>query len=379
MSSFGRPGHCACRESHPGSRATVTDCDPNGEREPPICMAADSVAVTVGTATEGSFCSFGSPGAEGGIRIGGCTLPGREHLAPSRQAARVGAGGPGYAAVVTDMPAPGRVRTAEELYGYGSAFAEYEAFAAALDHSLAPRGSGLLFDLVAGLGLPPGSLAVDVGAREAGHCIELSRRFGFTVHGVEPVRRHLEGAARALAAADPEVAARVRMDEGVAERLAEPDGSVDLIWCRDVLGHVQDLTAVFGQFARVLRPGGAAVIYQMTATDWLTPAAAARLWPPIGAYASSVDPRRFEAAIAAGGLTVVQCIQLGGEWRERDEEDGGGRTCRELLYVSRLLRNRPAYRERFGADAYEAMLANCLWGVYQMIGKLNPRVYVLRR
>ena len=277
------------------------------------------------------------------------------------------------------MPAPGRVRTAEELYGYGSAFAEYEAFAAALDHSLAPRGSGLLFDLVARLGQRPGSLAVDVGAREAGHCIELSRRFGFTVHGVEPVRRHLEGAARALAAADPEVAARVRMDEGMAERLAEPDGSVDLIWCRDVLGHVQDLTAVFAEFARVLRPGGAAVIYQMTATDWLTPAEAARLWPPIGAYASSVDPRRFEAAIAAGGLTVVQCIQLGGEWRERDEEDGGGRTCRELLYVSRLLRNRAAYRERFSADAYEAMLANCLWGVYQMIGKLNPRVYVLRR
>jgi hypothetical protein len=25
------------------------------------------------------------------------------------------------------------------------------------------------------------------------------------------------------------------------------------------------------------------------------------------------------------------------------------------------------------------MLGNCLWGVYQMIGKLNPRVYLLRR
>ena len=73
------------------------------------------------------------------------------------------------------------------------------------------------------------------------------------------------------------------------------------------------------------------------------------------------------------------CIQLGGEWRERDEEDGGGRTCRQLLQVSRLLRNRPAYQERFGADAYEAMLGNCLWGVYQMIGKLNPRVYLLHR
>jgi len=68
----------------------------------------------------------------------------------------------------------------------------------------------LLFDLVAELGLAPGSVAVDVGAREAGHCIELSRRFGFTVHGVEPVRRHLDNAARALealAVTEPEVAA----------------------------------------------------------------------------------------------------------------------------------------------------------------------------
>jgi len=146
-----------------------------------------------------------------------------------------------------------------------------------------------------------------------------------------------------------------------------------------VLGHIQDLEAVFGEFGRVLRPGGAAVIYQMTATDWLTPAEAARLWPPLGAYAASVDPQRFEAAIAAGGLRIGQCIQLGGDWRERDEEDGGGRTCRQLLHVSRLLRNRPAYQERFGEAAYEAMLGNCLWGVYQMIGKLNPRVYVLRR
>jgi hypothetical protein len=60
-------------------------------------------------------------------------------------------------------------------------------------------------------------------------------------------------------------------------------------------------------------------------------------------------------------------------------EDGGGRTCRQLLHVSRLLRNRPAYQKRFGADTYEATLGNCLWGVYQMIGKLNPRVYLLRR
>jgi hypothetical protein len=87
---------------------------------------------------------------------------------------------------------------------------------------------------------------------------------------------------------------------------------------------------------------------------------------------------RSLAASTAAGLTVGQRIQ-GWEWRERDQEDGGGRTGRQLLHASRLLRNRQAYRDRFGDDAYEAMLGSCLWGVYQMIGKLNRRVYVLRR
>lgn len=272
------------------------------------------------------------------------------------------------------------MRTVDEVYG--SAFAEEEAFQAELNRSLTPRGFDLMFDLVASIGLPPGSVALDVGAREAYHCIELSRRFGFTVHGLEPVRRHLDGAARALAAlaaAEPDVAARIRVNDGVAERLGEPDGSVDLVWCRDVLEHIEDLGTVFREFARVLRPGRVAVVYQMTATEWLTNAEAARLWPPAGIYAASVDPQTFEAAITAAGLTIRQCIHLHGEWRERAEEDGTGLSSRQLLWTSRLLRNRPAYETRFGADAYEAMLTDSLWGVYQMIGKLNPRLYLLTR
>jgi cyclopropane fatty-acyl-phospholipid synthase-like methyltransferase len=90
------------------------------------------------------------------------------------------------------------MRSAEEVYG--SAFAVYDEFEQELDRSLGPRGFELLFDLVAGLGLKPGSVAVDVGCREAFHCIELARRYGFAVHGVEPVRLHFDGAARALRA-----------------------------------------------------------------------------------------------------------------------------------------------------------------------------------
>jgi ubiquinone/menaquinone biosynthesis C-methylase UbiE len=273
------------------------------------------------------------------------------------------------------------MRTVEELYG--SAFARYDEFEQELDRSLSPRGFELLFDLVAGLDLPPGSVALDVGCREAFHCIELSRRYGFTVHGIDPVRRHLDGATRVLAdlaATEPDVAARISVRAGVAEHLPEPANSVDLVWCRDVLPHVADLDAAFTEFHRVLRPGGHAVIYQMTATNWLTPAEADRLWPVLGIHPASVDPAHFEAAIAAGGLTVDQRIELHGEWRERSEEDQiAYRSSRQLLHASRLLRNRGHYEAEFGTAAYDAMLANSLWGVYQMIGKLSPRAYVLTR
>ena len=90
-----------------------------------------------------------------------------------------------------------------------------------------------------------------------------------------------------------------------------------------------------------------------------------------------LDPQRFEAAITAAGLRIVQCIQLNGEARERSEEDGVATSSKQLLRVSRMLRNRAVYEERFGTLAYEYMLTDSLWGVYQMIGKLNPRIYVL--
>lgn len=88
---------------------------------------------------------------------------------------------------------------------------------------------------------------LDVGAREGYHSIELARRFGFTVYGIDPVRRHLDGAAHALAAlaaAEPDVASRIGVDDGAAERLSEPDRSIDLTWCRDVLEHIEDLSTV---------------------------------------------------------------------------------------------------------------------------------------
>jgi ubiquinone/menaquinone biosynthesis C-methylase UbiE len=268
-------------------------------------------------------------------------------------------------------------RSLDELYGSG---VDQEAFDRALETSLDPRGPDMLFDMVARLALPSGAAALDLGCRDGRHTIELARRFGLTVHGIDPLERHISRGRAALAEVarqEPEVASRVRLSEGRAERIEAADGSVDLIWCRDVLVHVEDLVGALRECGRVLSAGGHMLVYQMFATGWLEPKEAERLWPVLGVVTENTDPRHFEEATGAAGLRVVERAELRSEWREHLEEDGTHRTARQLLYAARLLRAPERFIAEFGNTAYEFELGNCLWGVYQMIGKLSPRVYLL--
>jgi SAM-dependent methyltransferase len=248
-------------------------------------------------------------------------------------------------------------------------------FRAALDESLQPRGPELLYQLVDTFDLPPGAVAVDVGCGEGVHTIQLAERFRFSVTGVDPVPRHVELAAAAVGRA---LENQVQFVLGAAESLPVASGTVDLVWCRDVLVHVADLEQAYAEFQRVLRPGGRVVVYQMFGTDRLEPREAQWLWSIMGVVPESAKPRRTEAAIATAGLRLDTCTILGSEWGERAEEEAGA-NGRRLLYTARLLRDPERYRERFGRQAYEIMLGDCLWHVYAMIGKLERRVYLLSK
>ena len=144
---------------------------------------------------------------------------------------------------------------------------------------------------------------VDVGCGEGTHAFRLATHFGFRVLGIDPVQRHLDLAREARRSEVPDIASRVSFERGTATRIPAPDSSVDLVWCRDVIVHVEDPEEAMLEFARVLRPGAYAVSYSMVATDLLAPEEADQLFDVMGVVPSSADPRsrRRDRCLGARG------------------------------------------------------------------------------
>jgi 2-polyprenyl-6-hydroxyphenyl methylase / 3-demethylubiquinone-9 3-methyltransferase len=96
-----------------------------------------------------------------------------------------------------------------------------------------------------------GQVAVDVGCG-GGLLAEEMARLGATVVGVDPSRRSLATARAHAGAAGLTIDYRA----GSGEHLPLADASAGIVYCVDVLEHVEDVDAVLRETARVLRPGG---------------------------------------------------------------------------------------------------------------------------
>lgn len=253
-----------------------------------------------------------------------------------------------------------------------------DAFAARLDESLAPRDPSVLLQVVRELDLRPDSRVADVGCGAGAHAVRLATHFGFRVLGIDPVQRHLDLARATRRDLVPEIASRLAFERGTATRVPVADASLDLVWCRESMVHVEHPDEAFVEFRRALRPGGHVVAYQAVATDLLAAEEADWLFDVMGVVPTSADPRVVDEAIARSGLEVVDTIDLSSEWGEWSQEhDGSG--GRALLRLARLLREPERYRAEFGDAAYDVMLGGCRWQVYRMMGKLGARIDVLRK
>jgi sarcosine/dimethylglycine N-methyltransferase len=261
----------------------------------------------------------------------------------------------------------------QELYELWAGESE---LGAELAQSLEPRGTDWLFDVFRSLGPQPGQLLVDVGARDARHTVRLVREHGLRGVALDPLPQHVELAREAVAAAG--LGNELEVLEAAIESMPLPNGSADWIWCRDVLVHA-DVARGLAECARVLAPGGRLVAYVTLATDLLEPREAASLANGLALVPESLDPERVESSAEDAGLGLVEAIPLGGEWRERMIEDGAWDAGDALLRLSRLRRQEPELVAGFGAAAVDAYVGGQLWGVYQLLGKLCPTVYVWER
>ena len=255
--------------------------------------------------------------------------------------------------------------TAQRLYELWAADSELRD---ALGVGLGPRGVDSLYDAFGALGPRPGQLVLDAGARDARHTIRLVREHGVRAIALDPVPLHVELARAAVGEAG--LQDDIEVVEGALEALPLADDSVDWIWCRDVLVHVEARRGL-AECARVLRRGGALIAYVTLATERLEPRERAALVD--AAAIETFDAEALETAAREAGLVLRSVDRIGSEWRERMIEDGTWDAERDLLSLARL--------DRGGFEGPEAAAAwgGLVWGIYQLLGKLCPTVYVWGR
>ncbi len=253
------------------------------------------------------------------------------------------------------------------------------AFQIALDKSLHPRSPELLYDMVSDLHLPAQADVLDLGCGEGQQSLRLARDRRFCVLGVDPVARHIVIAREALeqaAESNAHLREHVRFEIGAAEAIPAADASIDLIWCKDVLVHIEALDRALAECRRVLRGDGFMLIYHSVFwTDRMKPGEADLFVSPPGVF--QTNPQRVEASFAAAGFQIQKCTELASEWGEHEEEQTGA-VGRRLLHTARLLRAPERYVAEFGQSNYDIMLGDCLWHVNRMIGKMSPRIYLLK-
>jgi ubiquinone/menaquinone biosynthesis C-methylase UbiE len=242
--------------------------------------------------------------------------------------------------------------------------------------SLNPRGSDMLYELFASFSPTAQSEVLDIGCRDARYAIELANRFGCGVLGIDPAPIHIERARTKIAEAG--LTDRVRAELAGIEAMPATDGSLDLIWCRDVLNHV-NLQRGLAECVRVLKPSGQMLVYQTFATPELSNREAARIYAAMAIVPQNMSEEFFQATAQAAGLSITTRDAVSSEWREHWAEEGSTALLDDLLGVARMRRSETTLVAEYGREHYEATYANLLWGIYQMLGKLQPTIYLLAK
>jgi SAM-dependent methyltransferase len=158
------------------------------------------------------------------------------------------------------------------------------------------------------LNLAAGETVVDLGSGPGLDALLAAKQVGRTgrVIGVDMTPEMLE---RARATASKAGASNVDFRQGRLERLPVESATVDAVTSNCVINLVPDKAAVFGEIARVLKPGGRVVVSDIVLDKALPEAVAKDVFAWCGCVAGASDRRDYLAMIAAAGLSQVEVLK----------------------------------------------------------------------
>jgi arsenite methyltransferase len=170
-------------------------------------------------------------------------------------------------------------------------------------------------DLGLGCGVPLGHLkleagetVVDLGSGPGLDALIAAKQVGNTgrVIGVDMTPEMLE---RARATAAKVGATNVDFRQGRLERLPVETASVDAVTSNCVINLVPDKAAVFGEIARVLKPGGRVVVSDIVLDRPLPEAVAKDVFAWCGCVAGATDRKQYLALVEAAGLGEIEVLK----------------------------------------------------------------------
>ena len=153
----------------------------------------------------------------------------------------------------------------------------YDRYARLLSFGQDPRWRRFLVERIeAG----PADLVLDVATGTGAVAIELVRRTGCSVVGVDPSTEMLDEARRRIKLA--RTTRDIRLVEGRAEELPFDDGIFDALTVTYLLRYVDDPGATLVELARVVRSGGTVASLEFGLPPALLPRAAWELYTGVG-------------------------------------------------------------------------------------------------
>ena len=170
-------------------------------------------------------------------------------------------------------------------------------------------------DLGLGCGVPLGHLkleagetVVDLGSGPGLDALIAAKQVGSAgrVIGVDMTPEMLE---RARATAAKVGATNVDFRQGRLEHLPVDTASVDAVTSNCVINLVPDKAAVFGEIARVLKPGGRVVVSDIVLDRPLPEAVAKDVFAWCGCVAGATDRTQYLALVEAAGLGEVEVLK----------------------------------------------------------------------